>query len=74
MATAVSTEKLFANCKIESFIHMTTSNATEQSVKAGATDTTWKDLRDYEGFDCGRCARRARGYWPDQAFDLCRHG
>jgi len=50
MATAVSTEKLFANCKIESFIHMTTSNATEQSVKAGATDTTWKDLRDYEGF------------------------
>lgn len=50
MASLVATEKLFSCCKIESFIHMTTTNATEQSVKAGDTTTTWKDLRDYDGF------------------------
>ena len=50
MVTAVATEKLFANQKIESFIHMPADAATEQSVKAGATATTWKAMRDYEGF------------------------
>lgn len=50
MVTAVATEKLFANQKIEAFIHMPADAATEQSVKAGATVTTWKAMRDYEGF------------------------
>jgi len=50
MASAQASQKLFARAKIEMFYHMTTSNATEQSVKAGATTTTWKDMRDYEGF------------------------
>ncbi len=50
MTTAVATEKLFANAMIESFIHMPADAATEQSVKAGATDTTWRSMRDYTGF------------------------
>ncbi len=50
MVTAVATEKLFANAKIESFIHMPAAGATEQSVKAGATATTWRAMRDYGGF------------------------
>jgi len=50
MVTAVATEKLFANACIESFIHMPAAGATEQSVKAGATATTWRAMRDYEGF------------------------
>jgi len=50
MATAVATEKLFANASIESFIHMPATGSTEQSVKAGATATTWRAMRDYEGF------------------------
>lgn len=50
MASAVSTVKLFANAAIEQFYHAPADAATEQSVKAGATTTTWKDLRDYEGF------------------------
>jgi len=50
MASAVSTEKLFAQAKIESFHHAPADAATEQSVKAGASTVTWKDLRDYEGF------------------------
>jgi hypothetical protein len=36
--------------KIEAFIHMPADAATEQSVKAGTTTTTWKSMRDYEGF------------------------
>jgi hypothetical protein len=50
MVTALATEKLFANACIESFIHMPAAGATEQSVKAGATATTWRAMRDYEGF------------------------
>ena len=50
MATAVATVKLFANAMIESFIHMPADAATEQSVKAGATTTTWRAMRDFEGF------------------------
>lgn len=50
MVTALATEKLFSNCCIESFIHMPAAGATEQSVKAGATATTWRAMRDYEGF------------------------
>jgi hypothetical protein len=50
MVTALATEKFFANNCMESFIHMTTTNATEQSVKAGTTATTWRAMRDYEGF------------------------
>lgn len=50
MVTAVSIEKLFANQCIESFIHMPAAGTTEQSVKAGATATTWRAMRDYEGF------------------------
>jgi len=53
MASAISTVKLFANASIEMFIHMPATGATEQSVKAGATATTWRDLRDYEGFAVG---------------------
>ncbi len=55
MVTAVATEKLFANVKIEPFVHMTTTNATDQSVKAGTTTTTWKPMRDYEGFAVIAC-------------------
>lgn len=50
MASALSTVKLFANACIEMFYHAPNDAATEQSVKAGATTTTWKDLRDYDGF------------------------
>ena len=50
MVTALATEKLFANCSIESFIHMPAAGTTEQSVKAGTTATTWRAMRDYEGF------------------------
>ena len=50
MVTAVATEKFFANNCVESFIHMPAGAQTEQSVKAGDTTTTWKAMRDYEGF------------------------
>ena len=50
MATQLSTEKLFANNCIEMFYHAPAAAATEQSVKSGATTTTWKAMRDYEGF------------------------
>ena len=50
MVTAVATEKLFANAMIESFIHMPADASSDQSVKAGATTTTWRAMRDYEGF------------------------
>lgn len=50
MASAVDTQKLFANAAIEMFYHAPAAAATEQSVKAGATTTTWKDLRDFDGF------------------------
>lgn len=50
MASTVATEKLFSCCKIEQFYHAPADAATEQSVKAGATAVTWKDLRDYDGF------------------------
>jgi len=50
MVTAVSTEKFAANNMAEAFIHMPAAAATEQSVKAGATATTWRAMRDYEGF------------------------
>lgn len=55
MASAVSTDKLFTNACIEMFTHMPADAATEQSVKAGTTTTTWRDLRDYEGFAVGAC-------------------
>jgi hypothetical protein len=50
MASAAATQKFFANNKVEMFHHAPAAAATEQSVKAGATTTTWKDLRDYDGF------------------------
>lgn len=50
MVTQLATEKLFANAKIEMFYHAPAAATTEQSVKAGATTTTWKAMRDYEGF------------------------
>ncbi len=50
MVTAVATEKLFANNMIEMFNHAPADAATEQSVKQGATTTTWRAMRDYEGF------------------------
>jgi len=50
MASQLALEKLFANAKIEMFYHAPADAATEQSVKAGASTTTWKDLRDYKGF------------------------
>lgn len=53
MASALSTVKLFANACIEMFVHMPADASTEQVVKAGTTTTTWRDLRDYEGFAVG---------------------
>ncbi len=50
MASVVATQHFLANNKIEMFTHMPAAGATEQSIKAGATATTWKDLRDYAGF------------------------
>jgi hypothetical protein len=50
MASSVATEKLFAQAKCEMFYHAPADAATEQSVKAGASTVTWKDLRDYRGF------------------------
>lgn len=50
MVTAVATEKFFANNMMEGFIHMPADAATDQSVKAGTTTTTWRAMRDYEGF------------------------
>jgi len=50
MASSVSTDKLACNAKIEMFKHDPAAAATEQSVKQGATTTTWKDMRDYTGF------------------------
>ena len=50
MVTAVATEKFFANNMMESFTHMPAAAATEQSVKAGATTTTWRAMNGYEGF------------------------
>jgi len=50
MATSVGTDKFLTRNKVEMFCHMTTTNATEQSVKAGTTTATWKDMRDYDGF------------------------
>jgi hypothetical protein len=50
MASAIATEKLFAHAKIEMFHHAPADAAIEQSVKAGATALTWKDLRDYNAF------------------------
>lgn len=50
MVTALATEKFFANNCVEMFYHAPAAAATEQSVKAGATATTWKAMRDYEGF------------------------
>ena len=50
MVTAISTEKLFANASIESFVHMPADAATEQSIKAGTVTTTWRELKDYDGF------------------------
>jgi len=55
MASLVATEKLFSQCKIEMFTHMPADGTTEQSVKAGTTTVTWKDLRDYDGFAVGAC-------------------
>ncbi len=50
MVTAVATEKFFSNNMMEGFIHMPADAATEQSAKDGATSTTWRAMRDYEGF------------------------
>ena len=50
MASAVDTQKFCANNMVQMFYHAPAAAATEQSVKAGATTTTWQDLRDYDGF------------------------
>jgi hypothetical protein len=50
MVTALATEKLFANAAVEMFYHAPADASSEQSVKAGDTTTTWKAMRDYEGF------------------------
>lgn len=50
MASSVATDKFACNNKVEMFHHAPADAATEQSVKQGATTTTWKDLRDYDGF------------------------
>lgn len=50
MASSVSTDRFACNAAVEMFYHAPADAATEQSVKAGASTTTWKDLRDYEGF------------------------
>ena len=55
MASSVSTVKFFAHNCVEMFTHMPADGATEQSVKKGTTTTTWRALRDYEGFAVGAC-------------------
>jgi hypothetical protein len=53
MASAVATDKFATTNCVEMFYHAPADAATEQSVKAGATTATWKDLRDYDGFAVG---------------------
>jgi len=50
MVTAVATEKLFANACCEMFYHDPADASVEASVKAGASATTWKAMRDFDGF------------------------
>lgn len=50
MASSVATDKWVCNNKAEMYYHAPADAATEQSVKAGDTATTWVDLRDYDGF------------------------
>jgi hypothetical protein len=50
MASAVATDKFATRNKVLMYHHAPAAAATEQSVKAGATTTTWQDMRDYEGF------------------------
>lgn len=50
MASSVATDKFACNHKVQMFYHAPADAATEQSVKAGATTTTWQDMRDYDHF------------------------
>jgi len=47
--TPVASEKFFANCKMECYLHAPAAATTAQTAKSGATTETWKAMRDYEG-------------------------
>lgn len=53
MASSVATEKFFSSNAVEMFYHDPADATTEAVIKAGATTTTWKDLRDFSGFAVG---------------------
>jgi len=55
MASAVATDKIATRNKILMYNHAPAAAATEQSIKAGATTTTWQAFRDYEAFGVGAC-------------------
>lgn len=50
MASSVSTDRLACRRKILMYHHAPADAATEQSVKAGATTTTWQAFKDYGSF------------------------
>jgi len=53
MASSVSTDLMACRQKIEMYHHAPADAATEQSVKSGASTTTWSDMRDYARFGVG---------------------
>jgi hypothetical protein len=50
MATAIATDRLSCRRKMLMFYHAPADAATEQSVKAGATTTTWQAFKGYGSF------------------------
>jgi len=50
MASSVATDRLSCRRKILMYHHAPADAATEQSVKAGATTTTWQAFKDFGSF------------------------
>jgi len=50
MATAIATDRLSTRRKMLMFYHAPAAAATEQSVKSGATTTTWQAFQGYGSF------------------------
>jgi hypothetical protein len=50
MASAVATDRLSTRRKMLMFYHAPADAATEQSVKSGATTTTWQAMKGYGSF------------------------
>ena len=50
MATAIATDRLSCRRKMLMYYHAPADAATEQSVKAGATTTTWQAFKGYGSF------------------------